>query len=232
MSKFCLLALDPGKSDFAWCIADNKSIIKIGMFKKTVYDIRQLHITNVVGEFVRQITNLLEKYPKIDEVVVERFQPRPGRGGGANAEYINIMNGIIALLCIQKGLKPNLVQASTWKNHMSAKYDTEFVKLPKSKAFTKSGKPRKPKKVKRTQAQRFEFKITKQSKTAPIKDHEFDAVGIAQWRIEIKTKKPMLNTFKKQLDKLWEKRSRLNAKAKAEAKSKKAKAKAKPRARK
>jgi hypothetical protein len=191
-----LLAMDPGKDAFAWCLVscDGKNL-SFGMLQSTISDIRDQHVNNHVRRFKRAITKLFDACGELDEVVVERFQQRPAKGGGGNAEYINIMIGVIAVICLKRNLRLTLVQASTWKNHMSSHYSPIIDDGSKRKKFEKQ-----------TQAERYGYKVSKTSKTAPIKDHEFDACGIANWIVEKRSNKPMLKVFKKQLDETWKAR--------------------------
>ncbi len=203
------LALDPGKADFAWCAVSNSKIVGIGMFPKPIDDIREKFVNVKVMEFRRSLKKLISStfQEELDLIVLERFQQRPGKGGGANAEFINVMIGVILAECSRKGFKALPVQASTWKNHMAHRYDpleAENIKKKNSKPSKRKGKP---KRVKRTHAERLGFKVTKSSKTVPIRDHEFDAAGIAQWHVEMKTGTSHLESFKKQIAKIWEKRS-------------------------
>lgn len=220
------LALDPGKSDFAWCAVDGVKLVGLGMFSKPIDDIRDKYVNLKVLAFRKALRRLIKDTfdDKLELIVLERFQQRPGMGGGANAEFINIMIGVILSECSRLGLKSLPVQASTWKNHMANLYDPIVEEVSNKRQSKRKGKP---KRLKRTHADRLGFKVTKTSKTAPVKDHEFDAIGIAQWYLETsdvkrrKTTVPQLDNFKSQISKIWNERSKKIAKAKAEAKREK-----------
>ena len=191
-----ILALDPGKRDFAWAAIDGVKIPGFGMIHHTIYDIDAMHAMPQRAAFVGELTAVLNKYnPNV--VVIERMQQRPGMGGGAPAEYINVMIGVVLEICAGRGIKFRGVTAATWKNHMKLAYDP---KPDRSKM----------KKGERTKAlphcARMQHYVSKTSKTAPIKDHEFDAIGIGQWFCEMRDKQPLLNIFIKQIDKVWEMR--------------------------
>jgi len=203
-----ILAADPGKSDFAWCIVAKNKILSIGMLKDTVSDIRETFVNSQVRAFKKALLRIIDRNEGIEEIVVERFQQRPGKGGGGNAEFVNIMIGVIISICVDRNLKVNLVQASTWKNHMALRYSLDVTDdTPKSRRS-------RSKKVKQTQAERFGWKVSKTSKKAFIKDHEFDAVGIAQWVLEKRGNTMLLKKFTKQLRSIWEAREK-DAKTKA-----------------
>lgn len=197
-----ILSLDPGKEFFAWClVSDRGKVIDFGMMPKTITDIRDMYANSQVKKFRKAMRKLVLGFKDLHEIAMERFQQRPGKGGGANAEFINIMIGVVATICVELNLRVTLVQASTWKNHMASRYSPKLPAKP-----TKSGKPGRPTALKQTQAERYGYRVSKTSKTAPIKDHEFDAIGIAQWVIEKNLERDMMPTFKKQLDSIWKAR--------------------------
>lgn len=233
--KQTFLTIDPGKEFCAWCAIRGRKILDFGMFVPTISNITELQVNSQVVGFKRSLRNLLQAFPKVKEIVIERFQPRPGMGGGANAEYINIMIGVVLSECARLHLRSTPVQASTWKNHMSLRYDPVIPNNPKGK------KKAREKREKRTHAERLGYKVSKTAKTCPIKDHEFDAIGIAQWVVEKRGNVKLLSIFKKQIDKVWRSRedhakklkasvAEAKAKHKEEVKAIKAKARAEAKA--
>lgn len=185
-----VLAMDPGKRDFACCYVVGGKIERLKMFNHTVHDLREQKYISLCASFAYEFDKFVKALGKVDVLVVERFTARPGKSGGAVSESINIMIGFMTAWCLLNGVEIVLVQASTWKNRMRRLRGLD------------------------TQAERYGRYVTKTGKLWPIADHEFDAVGIAQWYLEThmgskgSTKKTDLDlhgSFKSQLDKLWNK---------------------------
>lgn len=205
-SNRVVLALDPGKRHFAFCVIVGASLKRVGMIHNTINDIDAAHALPQREAFVAELDSVLDRYePQI--LVIERMQQRPGMGGGAPAEYINIMIGVVLEHCTAKGIEFRGVTAATWKNALKRAYDPkpDRATLPKGtriKALPNS--------------ERMGFDVPKSSKTLPILDHEFDAVGIGMWFIEQEDNASYIERFKKQLKTLWEIRRAKNEAAKAE----------------
>lgn len=238
-----LLTLDPGKTSFAWCVVVGNTLQDTGMITHTITNIDTLHAVVQRDRFIAELTEIFDDYAP-DIVVIERFQQRPGMGGGAPAEYINVMIGVVLEFCCARGVNFRGVTASTWKNHMRLAYDPAPPKLPKLskaersalkgealKARVAAEKARKQA-VKRTHADRMGYPVSKSCVTAPILDHEFDAIGIAQWFREISVKKKLLPLFCKRIKCIWETRraDQIQAKNDAKARARKSKAKVKAKA--
>lgn len=188
MKKTSVLAMDPGKRDFACCYVVGGKIKKMKMFHHTIYDLKERVYTQLAADFQKEFDKLVRGFGKVDAIVVERFTARPGKSGGAVSESINIMIGFMTAWCLVNNVKIVLVQASTWKNRMKRRLGLD------------------------TQAERYGRYVTKTGKLWPIADHEFDAVGIAQWYLEThmgsegSSKQSDLDLhklFKSQLDKRW-----------------------------
>ena len=233
-----LLTLDPGKTSFAFCAVTGNRVRDCGMLRHTITNLDTMHANVQRDRFIACIQELVDDWqPEV--FVVERFQQRPGMGGGAPAEYINVMIGILLEYCGANNLKFRGVTASTWKNHMRLAYDPPLPKLKRmSKAERKALKgpalaarvaEEKARKaaVKRPHADRLGHPVSKSSVTAPILDHEFDAIGIAQWSRETETGLELMPVFKKHGDVIWEARraDQVNAKREAAAAKKSGRAK-------
>lgn len=197
-STRCLLAIDPGKNSSAFCCVVGSEIKKLGMFNHTINNLKPGYFHNNFHkfyiEFTKLIASLESKYGKLTNIVMERFMARPGKGGGAVSESINIMIGVIATYCHDHGIAIELITSASWKNRYKRKFGMD------------------------TQAARFGFpwvaKAPLSKNPYPINDHIMDACGIALYCLETMpdlgsgtTKKQDLDffpTFKKQLRVIWD----------------------------
>jgi hypothetical protein len=187
--KLRVLALDPGKNEFAYCYLIGTKIKKVGMFKRTMKDMKEQRFMFEVSGFVREYEKFMGGLGKIDFLVIERYMARPGKGGGSVSEAINVMLGIIARYCHRKGIHIIPISSAQWKNRFSSRHGGD------------------------TQAERYGFPVSKTKKTEPVLDHEFDAIGIGHWFCECRpltgSKAPSLNLmklFRKRTQKLWTER--------------------------
>ena len=189
--KLRVLALDPGKNEFAYCYLIGSKPKHVGMFKKTMKDMKEQRFMFEVSGFVREYEKFMDGLGKIDFLVIERYMARPGKGGGSVSEAINVMLGIIARYCHRKGIHIIPISSAQWKNRFSKRHGGD------------------------TQAERYGFPVSKTKKTEPVLDHEFDALGIGQWFCECRpltgSKAPSLNLmklFRKRAQTLWTERLR------------------------
>lgn len=156
-----ILALDPGKEDFAYAFIVRGRFKEGGMLSNPINNITDAVISKQIILFRRDVDALLNKCLEYDVkiIVAERFQVR-GRMNGASSEYINFMLGYIAAL-VPKGILFKVILPATWKNALQALH-----KVPKktdtSKIFGFVG-------------------VTKTMGTLPITDHIFDALGIGYY---------------------------------------------------
>lgn len=197
-----ILSLDPGKKDFAFCHVVGSTITDLGMFKYTIDDIKPQVFHNRMHRFYTQFKKLVKKiekkHGKITNIVAERFMARPGQGGGAVSESINIMLGVIALYCYQNDMVLDLITSASWKNRFKRKQGMD------------------------TQAARFGFpwvaKKHLKGNDYPITDHNFDSAGIALYCVETmpdlgagtvtKQDRDCFKTFQKQIRAIWDKRAK------------------------
>lgn len=197
-----VLCFDPGKAHFAYCDVVGTDIKSVGMVTETIDDLKTGIFPYRLRMFYRQLKKLVatseSKYGTITDIVCERFMARPGKGGGAVSESINVMLGVIALFCHKNNIHIELVSSSQWKNRMKRRLGGD------------------------TQAQRYGYswmsKEPLKGNPYPISDHEFDATGIALAYIETapalgagtRTKQNLdhFASFKQQLRKLWDKRAK------------------------
>ena len=126
-----IVALDPGKNNFAAAAIDGRKVI----------DIRYLEPLQSLkwADFDKSMKNFRDHYFKYisdispDCVVAERFMARPGGGlrKGAVGEYVNIQLGIISTVNSTKGIPTYLVTPAQWKNALNRRYGT----VPEDKGF-------------------------------------------------------------------------------------------------
>lgn len=197
-----VLCYDPGKAHFAYCDVVGTDIKSVGMITETIDDLKTGVFPYRLRMFYRQLKKLVAtseaQYGTVTDIVCERFMARPGKGGGAVSESINVMLGVIALFCHKNNIHIELVSSSQWKNRMKRRLGGD------------------------TQAQRYGYpwmvKNPLKGNPYPISDHEFDATGIALAYIETapalgagtRTKQNLdyFASFKQQLRKLWDKRAK------------------------
>ena len=179
-----ILALDPGKTHFAYAILSKKGLVKTGMFKNTIKDLSLNDSLNKqIIRFINECKNYTNKYP-IKYVVAERYQIRGKFGGtqGASCEVINLMLGIIAYL-FRKRSNVYCITPALWKNYMYKTYDF-------------------PNKTSLTEVFGF-YGLSKNFSTVPILEHQFDAVGIGVWAANKFWEVDLYRKCKKRLIQLW-----------------------------
>lgn len=121
METKTILSIDPGKVNMGYAVIQmtgkNVKILKVGMIKNTIQDLKGYNIKPVVLAFNKEICSLIRKY-KITELTMERFVSRGLLG--SLSEFICIMQGILAINTRIKVF--NLVTAATWKNCFNKSY--------------------------------------------------------------------------------------------------------------
>ena len=181
-----ILALDPGKTHFAYTIlSKKKGIVKTGMINNVIDDFSKDNLTLQVIRFIRELKRLFFKYP-IDTIVAERYQVRGRFGGmmGASCEYISYQLGIIGCL-FKKRAKLYLITPALWKNYMYKTYDY-------------------PNKTSLTEVFGF-YGLSKNFSTVPILEHQFDSCGIGVWAANKFWNVDLYKKVRKRLIKLWKK---------------------------
>lgn len=155
-----LLAIDAGKSNFAYAAlehkADDVTITNMGLLANPITDLSREGFKSNVQRFDAEIQAVLKG---TDLVVFERVIQQPGRTSGSAVEYIGFAMGIVTARCEDMGILAIPTTAATWKRA------TRRV----AGNWEKS-------------AELFGQKIkSKASKANVISDHEYDALGIALW---------------------------------------------------
>ena len=115
-----ILALDPGKINFAFAVMEDRKVLEAG-YIPCIKDLKRAAFEKESKGFRNRYFALLEKHEP-DLVVAERFMARPGGNGGAVGEYINIMLGILCTVNSSKGITTELVTSASWKNYLNSRY--------------------------------------------------------------------------------------------------------------
>ena len=165
-----ILAVDPGKADFAWSyVALDGRVIDTGMLANPIDDMRAMQFLMQFPRYLGEIRSLF-KHPgiKVIELTAERLTPRPGMGGGATAEFVNVALGSLYVISRISGVKHiTPVMPQQWKGWLG--------RLSSGKAKIDNA------------ASCFGFpqvtKIVRKSDNFPILDHQFDSVGIGLWHV-------------------------------------------------
>lgn len=115
-----ILALDPGKINFAFAVMDDKKVLETG-YITCIKDLKRDAFEAESKGFRNRYFELLSKHEP-DVVIAERFMARPGGNGGVVGEYINIMLGILCTVNSSKGIPTELVTSASWKNYLNSRY--------------------------------------------------------------------------------------------------------------
>lgn len=154
-----ILCLDPGKDNFAYAVVSKKKLIDTGMFSNTINSFSENDKCKKVKEFSKEIITLLNEY-SVTDVVAERYLVRAGQSKtGASCEFISFMLGYIERLCKERKIKLHLITPSVWKQFCIRTFK-EKPKTPLTETFG------------------F-FNLSKNFSNVPIREHQFDAMGIS-----------------------------------------------------
>lgn len=198
-----VLALDPGKDNFAWAfVRGDGTVLETGMLKNTLNSFKLIHFTRGLLEFRKEMWALLTRHP-IFVVVAERYQIRGSFGGkGESCEFVNLMLGMMITMTRLLRLKPHIVlmPASDWKNWLSflmTGVRGGLEKTPDVFGYTEVTKA----------------KSDRKRNPFPIKEHQFDAIGIGLYIVckETAVKDPLVvvrGPAKKSVDAIWSGRRR------------------------
>jgi len=154
-----IMCLDPGKDNFAYALVFNKGLIKTGMLNNTINSFSEKDHTEKVLKFQKEILSIINKF-KIKDIVAERYLVRAGQSKmGASCEFISYMLGFISKICREKNIDLHLVTPSVWKQFCIKTFN-EKPKTPLTETFGFFG-------------------LSKNFSNVPIKEHQFDAMGIS-----------------------------------------------------
>lgn len=164
-----VLACDPGKDNYAWAFVEigTGCVVDTGMVAHTLCDLTFMQFVQHWRLHLADVKRLLGRNDVVfDALCVERLTPRPGMGAGANAEYVNLMIGALYVLARLRGIKRIVpVMPSTWKGWLARTHNKERTLESSPIAF---GFPQ-------------IIKNERKSDNFPIKEHQFDAIGIGLW---------------------------------------------------
>lgn len=203
-----VLSCDPGKDNYAWAILDlsTGAVIDTGMFGNTLYDLTFMQFVQQWRRHLVQVKALLRrKDVNFSALCVERLTPRPGMGSGAAAEYVNLMIGALYVLARLRGIKLIVpTMPSTWKGWLGSVVSGEKNVRALESSPVAFGFPQ-------------VLKSERKTDNFPIKEHQFDAIGIGLWfvaveqhrRLSLKVPDPKktFETCKKSLRRIWKERS-------------------------
>lgn len=134
--KIRTLGIDPGKKNTWWSSWEGRRLRDIG----------ELNIPSNIeglytGKFEQAINHMFDKagLEKGDEVIVERFQYRPGFGANS-IEIVNHVNACIGLISSQRGFEWYTIQASVHKNAFKKHHTEKFPSAIIKKMAMRTGK--------------------------------------------------------------------------------------------
>lgn len=174
-----LVALDPGKNNFAYAVLVDGKCRSHGHVR-TVTNLHYLDVLDELKRFSADIDKVIGRHTQW--LCFERMQHRPNMGGGAVVEYINLMLG----LCVSKALQRNAqvypVASVTWKSQIRRQFDRDKQRfcMITQKMSIKQPAGSKPK----SKTELVEGVVSNQPGAAALSPHEGDAVGIGcyVWR--------------------------------------------------
>lgn len=115
-----ILALDPGTNNYGYAVISaqpNKRprVMRSGRIHTTVRFLNR-GLLQQTREHSGVLQDLMETYA-VTHVIAERYMSR--RMGGTTIEAVNLMIGVIAQLCVARGLHLICIPASQWKNEIN-----------------------------------------------------------------------------------------------------------------
>ena len=197
-----VLAMDPGKDWYAWSILDGEGhLLDTGMIKTPVHEFKFMFFRRQVLAFTKEIQDLLARHAYF-AVVAERYQIRGTGSVGEVCEFVNLMLGIVTAEALHRPApRPHLdfMPAGVWKNWLST------VMLGASGLIDAT-----------PDVFGYPF-VTKQASkrkvrgVLPIKEHQFDSIGIGLWFIarEVRVEDAydmIVNVTKPDVDRIYQER--------------------------
>ena len=122
MKSVCLLAADPGVSNYGYCVIQACISEEKGIERVRIHRFGRLHTTvrSLVGveapkgiKAYAECTEELRSTFGVDAFIAERFQTRGN--GGPTIELISSMLGVTCLQMLSNGCRTRLIIASQWK---------------------------------------------------------------------------------------------------------------------
>ncbi len=166
-----VIGLDPGKVNFSFARIIDGRLTTYGNLP-TITEMNE-QLVEQTDDFVCSFESMIPR--EVDLVTVERMQHRPGMGGGAVVEYINLMIGMVMLRCRDRGIRVLPVSPARWKSHWrkayglpSGRFSMTTIKMP----------------VKQPPGSKFKKRLELVQGvlgTTKLTPHQADAIGIAAY---------------------------------------------------
>jgi hypothetical protein len=174
-----LVALDPGKNNFAYAVLVDGKCRKHGHIR-TVTDLHYNAVGDELIRFGHDVDRVLTRHTQW--LCFERMQHRPRMGGGAVVEYINLMLGVCVAKALWRDARLYPVAPVTWKTALRKRsgMDKERFCMTTQKLSVRQPPGSKHK----TKTELVEGMLAGQPGAADLSPHEGDAVGIGcyVWR--------------------------------------------------
>ena len=116
------LSFDPGKTTASWAVFDSKRLVASGTLTHQIDDLRALYLAPKLKAHLDELDRLFVRY-RPTALVYERMTPRPGRGSGASAEYVNFQIGLLVrTAAVHRCFRITPVMPSVWKCWIARNY--------------------------------------------------------------------------------------------------------------
>jgi len=123
------LSIDPGKNNTWFSLWRGRKLGKTGHFPTP--NTPHGYITEDLYKRIARLFDDLEM-SEGDELVMERYQARRGKGGGSVSECVNLLIGMFASEARRRGINVVIIQAADHKNaynkHHSEKFPRGLIK--------------------------------------------------------------------------------------------------------
>lgn len=143
-----ILTLDPGKSNFAFCLAEvpelNRytppKVLATGFIENTI---RKINNDSVIEFSDTIMEKLKSELTSGDSLFIERYALRGGFGGKNstfNIELMNLMIGIVVSVANTLGVSVTIVTASVWKKWCNKRGIPDFPKETRKRGNLRFGR--------------------------------------------------------------------------------------------
>lgn len=186
-----ILAMDPGKANFAWAaLKEDGTVVDTGMLKTPLASLEEPHLSRMARGYRLEVQALLAAH-RPARIVVERYEQRQGPGAkgqtGASGEYVNVMIGALLMIGQDPYIPVTPVPAREWKAWL--------------------GRATTGKQALESAASVFGIHVTKAQTAVPITDHQADACGQGLWLLGRKTQgyesKALIDRAKASMQDIW-----------------------------
>jgi|GEM_PF-4025117 len=170
-----IIALDPGKQNFAYADIRDGRCVKTGHVR-TITDLNHQRVTDQLACFRNDVEAAIEQAGCNDWLAFERMQHRPQLGGGAVVEYINLMIGIAIDIAYDRNISIYPITSRTWKDHFIRQLHIDRKRF--TMATQKLTMKLPPGSKHKTRRELVQGVLDGQTRAQPLSPHEADAVGI------------------------------------------------------